>query len=82
MTGLFLFDNAPSHQKCAGDALYAWKMPKGPHATWHHHKNGPKMQTMTFGSDGTGQDFYYPDYHPTMPGWFKGMEEIIKERGL
>ena len=27
--GLFLFDNAPSHQKRAPDALSARKMPKG-----------------------------------------------------
>ena len=33
-TGLFLFYNAPSHQKQAPDALSARKMPKGPHATW------------------------------------------------
>lgn len=40
------------------------------------------MRTTTFGSDGTPQDFYYPDDHPTMPEWFKGMEAIIKERDL
>jgi hypothetical protein len=28
------------------------------------------------------QLFYFPDDHPTMPGWFKGMEQIIRERGL
>ena len=28
------------------------------------------------------QPFYFPDNHPTMPGWFKGMKEIIRERGL
>ena len=32
-TGLFLFDNAPSHQKQVLDALSARKMPKGPHMT-------------------------------------------------
>jgi hypothetical protein len=57
-------------------------MPKNPHATWRHHKNGPRMRTTNFGSDNTPQDFYHMDDHPTMPGWFKGMEEIIKERGL
>ena len=40
------------------------------------------MQTTTYGTDQTRQDFYYNDDHPTMPGWFKGMEEIIRERGL
>ena len=31
---------------------------------------------------GKGQSFYFLDDHPTIPGWFKGMEEIIKEHGL
>src|ERR1700735_5151221 len=31
---------------------------------------------------GENQSFYFPDDHPTMPGWFKGMEQIIRERGL
>jgi hypothetical protein len=82
VTGLFLFDNAPSHQRQAPDALSAWKMPKGPHATWQHHKDGPKMRSTNFGVDNTPQDFYFADDHPTMPGWFKGMEIIIRERGL
>jgi hypothetical protein len=37
---------------------------------------------MTFGKDNMLQGFYYPDDHPTMPGWFKGMEAIIREWGL
>ena len=81
-TGLFLFDNAPSHQKRAPNALLARKMPKNPHATWRHHKDGPKMRATTFGPAGTHQTLYYSDDHPTMPGWFKGMEMIIRERGL
>ena len=28
------------------------------------------------------QDLYWPEDHPTMGGWFKGMEQIIRERGL
>ena len=31
---------------------------------------------------GTPQSFYFPDDHPTYPGWFKGMENIIHEHGL
>ena len=42
-TGLFMFNNAPSHQKRAPDALTARKMPKHPHATWTSMKGGPKM---------------------------------------
>jgi hypothetical protein len=81
-TGLFLFDNAPSHQKRAPDALSARKMPKNPHATWRHHKEGPKMRSTVFGNNDTPQDLYFPEDHPTMSGWFKGMETIIRERGL
>ncbi len=31
---------------------------------------------------GGPQSFYFPDDHPHHPGWFKGMEQIIRERGL
>jgi hypothetical protein len=81
-TALFLFDNAPSHQRRAPDARSARKMPKGSHPTWRHHKDGPKMRATTFGVDNTPQNFYFANNHPTMPGWFKGMEAIIHERGL
>lgn len=81
-TALFLFDNAPSHQRRALDARSAQKMPKGSHPTWRHHKDGPKMRATTFRVDITPQNFYFVDNHPTMPRWFKGMEAIIRERGL
>jgi hypothetical protein len=42
-TGLFLFDNAPSHQRRADDALSAQKMPKQPNKGWTHQKDGPRM---------------------------------------
>jgi len=29
---------------------------------------------------GEPQPLYFSDDHPTMPGWFKGMEQIIRER--
>jgi hypothetical protein len=31
---------------------------------------------------GEQQSFYFPDDHPSYLGWFKGMEQIIRERGL
>ena len=42
------------------------------------------MQTTTFtlGEEIITQDLYFPDDHITMPGWFKGMESIIREQGL
>ncbi|KAF9016780.1 hypothetical protein BDZ89DRAFT_961647 [Hymenopellis radicata] len=77
-TGLFLFDNAPSHQKRAPDALSARKMPKGPSATWGQ---SPRMRPGTL-PDGSPQQLYWPDDHSSMGGWFKGMEQIIRERNL
>ena len=32
--------------------------------------------------NGKPQSLYYPEDHESMPGWFKGMEVIIRERGL
>jgi len=40
------------------------------------------MRTTRFGEDQRIQDLYFDHDHPTMPGWFKGMEVIIQERGL
>ena len=80
-TGLFLFNNAPSHQKQADDALSARKMPKGPLASWTHCKGGAWMRNMVL-PNGDMQFLYYKDDHSTMPGWFKGMEEIIHEHNL
>jgi hypothetical protein len=48
---------------------------------WTHHPNGPHMRHGTLPT-GEIQSFYFPPDHPTMPGWFKGMEVIIHERGL
>lgn len=38
-----MFDNAPSHQKCASDALSACKMVKNPKLGWSHCPDGPCM---------------------------------------
>ncbi|KAI0070203.1 hypothetical protein K474DRAFT_1609121 [Panus rudis PR-1116 ss-1] len=80
--GLFLFDNAPSHQKRADDALSARKMVKNPKNGWTHRKGGLPMRNGTNPNTGESQSFYFPDDHPDYPGWFKGMEQIIRERGL
>jgi hypothetical protein len=81
-TGLFMFDNAPSHQRRVPDALSARKMPKNPNKDWVRTKGGPRMRNKWFGPEETAQSFYFPDDHRTMPGWFKGMELIVRERGL
>ena len=66
--GLFMFDNAPSHLK----------RKRG----WMHQPNGPHMCNGINPSTGERQSFYFPDDHPCYPGWFKGMEQIIRECGL
>jgi hypothetical protein len=97
--GLFMFDNAPSHQKRALDAISANKMvksasdsflicfclidvPQDPKRLWTHHPKGPRMRDGINPSTGEHQSFYFPDNHPHYPGWFKGMEHIIREHGL
>jgi hypothetical protein len=88
-TGLFLFDNAPSHQKRADDALSARYLPKRPNEGWTRVKDGPRMRDGWYEvkhADGvtsrTVQPLYFHENHPVHPGWFKGMEQIIRERGL
>lgn len=56
-------------------------MTKRPTEGWTHHKDGPRMRPTTL-PDGRIQEFYFPDDHPDYPGYFKGMEQIIRERGL
>ena len=68
------------HQKRSDNALSACKMPKNPSNGWTHRKGGANMRNGSF--NGETQAFYYPDDHITMPGWFKGMETLIKERGF
>jgi hypothetical protein len=53
----------------------------GPKEGWTHQPNGLCMRSGTL-SNGEPQSFYFPEDHPSMPGWFKGMEVIIRERGL
>ncbi|THU79841.1 hypothetical protein K435DRAFT_696926 [Dendrothele bispora CBS 962.96] len=79
MTALFLFDNATTHTKRAPNALSARKMPKGPHSHWP--APGVRMRDGKL-PDGSPQSFYFDHDHPTMPGWFIGSENIIKQRGL
>lgn len=79
-----MFDNAPSHLKRAPDALSARYIVKNPHPTWTT-KSGCRMRPGKYiDVDGIEhiQDFYFPEDHPEKPGWFKGMEQIIRERGL
>lgn len=58
------------------------KVPRDPKHLWTHHPNGPRMRDGINPLTGHPQSFYFPDDHPKYPGWFKGMEHIIRERGL
>jgi len=74
---VFGFDNAPGHQKCADNALSACHMPKFP-KRWLGKHGWCKMRTGTL-SNWAPHKFYYPENHPDMPGWFKGMKVILEE---
>jgi len=52
-----------------------------PNKDWTHDSGGPRMRNGWL-PNGQPQPLYFDDDHPTMPGWFKGMEVIIRERGL
>jgi hypothetical protein len=54
----------------------------GPSARWAHFKGAPRMRDGTNPLTEEKQSLYFPQEYPTMKGWFKGMEEIIRERGL
>jgi hypothetical protein len=56
-------------------------MTKKPSDGWTHWKGGAWMWNVQLPNRET-QALYFDDDHPTMPGWFKGMEQIIKEHGL
>lgn len=55
--------------------------PSAPQEGWTHNNSGVRMRHGTL-PNGQPQSFYFADDHPSMPGWFKGMKEIIRERGL
>lgn len=90
---IFFFDNATTHHKRADDALSARHMPKYPSSNFFINKivRDPitnKRIGMTKGRMSNGilptggvQELYFPDGHPEYPGFFKGMAELLRERG-
>ena len=56
--------------------------PSDPKRGWTHHKGGPPMRHGFIPQTGEPQPFYFPPDYPSMPGWFKGMEWILRERSL
>ena len=51
-------------------------------ADWTAFKGASRMCDGVNPQTGKEQSSYFLDDHPTMPGWFKGMEKIMKEHGL
>ncbi|KAB5588530.1 hypothetical protein CTheo_8031 [Ceratobasidium theobromae] len=88
-THIFVYDSAPSHTKRPEDAISVRNMPKNPSKEFprlQKSKNGdrvvpPRMEPGKL-PDGRPQSFYFPDDHPTYPGYFKGMAQMLQERGL
>lgn len=76
---IFAFDNAPTHQKRAADALSARHMPKTP--GWKSQKAPERMRPGRLPS-GEPQELYFPSDHPKHPNKFKGMAQILIERGI
>ena len=56
--------------------------PRDPKRLWAHVPNSPRMRDGFNPLTRERQSFYFPNDHPRYPGWFKGMECIIRERGL
>lgn len=76
---IFAFDNATTHQKRAADALSARHMPKTP--GWNSQKAPERMRPGQLPS-GEPQELYFPPDHPKHPNQFKGMAQILRERGF
>lgn len=78
---LFAFDNAKTHQARAPDALSARRLPKGM-KMWTP-ASGVQMRDGTL-PNGQPQPLYFANNHPdpNKAGKFKGMEVILRERGL
>lgn len=60
----------------------SYRCPQDPKRLWTHHPKGPRMRDGINPLTQDQQSFYFPDDHPNHPGWFKGMEQILHERGL
>jgi hypothetical protein len=78
----FIFDNATTHQKWPDDALSALQMPLNLKIWKPKTKPADFRMCDTVLPDGTPQSLYWPDDHQEMPGHFKGMKQLLIERGL
>jgi hypothetical protein len=87
---VFIFDNSPTHKKRSPDAPSAQRMPKNTPRPGGNNflvrtadEKGNEVEvpmTGAYFSDGQPQSLYWPTGHPRA-GWFKGMAQILTERG-
>ncbi|KAF8306894.1 hypothetical protein DL93DRAFT_2043508, partial [Clavulina sp. PMI_390] len=87
---VFIYDNAPSHQKRYPNALSASDMPKFS-SFWYppqyqnidgkRKKINSNLRMEDTEWNGQVQHLYYPDDHPDKAGQCKGMAQILIERG-
>lgn len=80
---LFIFDQSSAHKSFAPDALNAKRMNVNPGG------KQPKMHSTTIPMNnphvslrGREQSMVFPSNHPAYPDEAKGMEAVLKERGL
>lgn len=58
-------------------------VPQDPNRSWAHEPKAPQRMRDGFNPlTHQRQSFYFPDNHDKYPKYFKGMEQIIRERGL
>src|SRR6202040_2246067 len=67
-SALFMFANPPSHQRWAGDALSARKMPKRPNEGWTHRKDG-HIERMDTSKGWTHRKDGHIERMDTSKGW-------------
>ncbi|KAG8730978.1 hypothetical protein FRC10_002149 [Ceratobasidium sp. 414] len=86
---VFVFDNATTHTKKREDIANPLKMTLGPSNNIGDvaslGADGRKLRVRMEGArfaDGSQQDLYYPLDHAKYPGYFKGLTEILRERGI
>ena len=70
-------------ERCACSFLFLFLVltSLAPKKGWVNHAGGPHICCGRLPTS-ESQSFYFADDHPSMPSWFKGMEQIIVKCGL
>ncbi|KAF8597137.1 hypothetical protein BDV93DRAFT_534597 [Ceratobasidium sp. AG-I] len=86
---VFIYDNTTTHTKRCEGALSAVKMTLGPLKNFGDvvgtDPSGQKIHIRMEDAilpNGSQQPLYFPDDHPKYPGYFKGISEMLHERGV